>query len=129
MVVRMKLKEIFNVPRSQGSHVENGIVVSDGHNHSDLKVISLEAMNAYLGTESDEFFKTLEKVIQKITDECDLEASASMIKEREERAEIMEEQRKRVLNTMDKLATHADNLSAEIEATSPKKRGRPAKSI
>ncbi len=51
MPVRIKLRQLFNIPRSQGSLVEGNIVKSDGTTFKDLEAITVEKMQGYLGTE------------------------------------------------------------------------------
>ncbi len=51
MNVRLKLREIFKVPRSSHTLVEGNIVKSDGVTYEDLKAITVEKMTAYLGTD------------------------------------------------------------------------------
>ncbi len=80
MAVRAKLKEIFNIPKSQGSWVEGSIVRSDGHTYQDLQAITVEKMQIYLaliGTEGQEiesdfvtlFHACLNKIEQQIAEE------------------------------------------------------------
>lgn len=70
MPVRLHLKKVFGIPRSEGSNMVDGRVISDGHTHPDLARITPEAMEAYLGLERVEghipvfhelFAMTLEK--------------------------------------------------------------------
>lgn len=69
MPVRMRLKEIFNIPRSQGTVVQDNVVLSDGHTHPDLARITIEAMKGFTGSSETEFFTLFEKVIEKIESE------------------------------------------------------------
>lgn len=68
MEVRLKLKKIFNIPKSEGVNVVDGRVVSDGHTHPDLARISVPGMQSYLGsTSSDDFFALFEEVLHKVS--------------------------------------------------------------
>lgn len=69
--VKAKLKEIFNIPRSEGSRVDDNRLVSDGHTHRDLAVITIEAMEGYLELErlpdfKPDFFELFDSVLDKI---------------------------------------------------------------
>lgn len=63
MSVRMELKKIFNIPRSQGTLVEDNRVVSDGYTHPDLAHITIEQMQAFTGSTSDDFFNLFNEVL------------------------------------------------------------------
>ncbi len=71
MPVRIKLREIFGIPKSQGSLVEGGIVKSDGTTYEDLKAITVEKMQAYLGAGSptDDFVILFHATIEKIEEQ------------------------------------------------------------
>lgn len=67
--VRNKLKEVFGIPRSEGAFVQDNKVLSDGHNHRDLSVITMEKMQAYLGVgamPTDTFYGLFDQVIEKV---------------------------------------------------------------
>lgn len=66
--VKAQLKVAFGVPRSEGARVDDNKVISDGHNHNDLAVITLERMQDFLGfsQESDEFYETFDRVLDKL---------------------------------------------------------------
>jgi len=56
MEMRIKLRDVFKVPKSQGSWVENNEVRSDGHTHQDLQsAITVEAMQNYTGSKDTDF--------------------------------------------------------------------------
>lgn len=67
--VRQKLKYIFNIPRSEGTNVVDGRVVSDGHTHRDLAYITIPAMQEYVTSTSDDFLSLFEEVVTKIQTE------------------------------------------------------------
>lgn len=50
---RVKLAEIFQIPKSKGAMVEQqgegSVVRSDGHTHEDLQAITVEKMKTFLG--------------------------------------------------------------------------------
>ena len=49
--VRQVLIKTFGIPRSEGSQVMDGkVIVSDGHNHKDLAVITVGRLRAFIGT-------------------------------------------------------------------------------
>lgn len=49
--VRVHLAKVFDIPRSGISEVRDMTLVSDGHTNEDLKAITLEKMNEYIGSE------------------------------------------------------------------------------
>lgn len=66
---RMKLREVFHIPRSEGTIMQDNKVLSDGYNHRDLSVISIAAMQGYLGDTPDagvEFYALFDRVLDKI---------------------------------------------------------------
>lgn len=77
MPVRLRLKKIFSIPKSEGVNSIDGRVVSDGHTHPDLAHISLPAMEAYVGYTFDgDFFAAFETVLVKVEGEMAAEAEA-----------------------------------------------------
>ena len=65
MEIRVKLREIFSIPRSQGTILENNTVKSDGTTYQDLSVLTAEKMQEYIGGEGD-FHSLFLRVIEKI---------------------------------------------------------------
>lgn len=64
---RQALVQIFDIPRSSTSYVEDNRVISDGHTQADLdESITLEKIQAYLGSKDDNFYKLFGEVIKKI---------------------------------------------------------------
>ena len=68
MPIRLRLKSIFNIPRSSGSEVVNTTVLSDGHTHGDLAVITVEKMQQYLSSDEQDFYKLLVQVVDSFVD-------------------------------------------------------------
>lgn len=69
--VKAKLREVFSLKRSEGTNVVDGKVVSDGHTHPDLAVITPEAMETYLGLErlpdtTPDFYWLFDQVLDKV---------------------------------------------------------------
>lgn len=67
--VRLRLKEIFGIPRSEGTLVQDNKVVSDGYNHRDLSVVTIGAMQGYLKVTEGDFYQLFDAVITQIRDE------------------------------------------------------------
>lgn len=64
--IRLRLVKIFDIPRSAGTHVENGVVTTDGYTYQDLKGITVEKMNNFLGGPIElDYFTLLNAVIDK----------------------------------------------------------------
>lgn len=73
MPVRIKMREIFHIPKSKGSLVEGNVVKSDGTTYEDLKTITIPKMQEYLESiESDNFVELFNKCVEKI-EEADKE--------------------------------------------------------
>jgi hypothetical protein len=70
---RQKLINIFNIPKSEPTFISGGTssrVISDGHNHKDLAVITVDKMQKYLGNyELTDFFALFGQVLNRIADE------------------------------------------------------------
>lgn len=60
---RRQIADIFGVPRSGGTIVENGHVMSDGYLPQDLKLISLEVMQGWLKTDVSDFYRLFQEVV------------------------------------------------------------------
>ncbi len=69
MPIRVKLRQLFSVPRSKGTTMEGGVVKSDGTTYQDLQAITLEKMQQYLGNGDPNFGLLFDLVIQRLTDE------------------------------------------------------------
>lgn len=79
MEVRVRLRQVFSIPRSEGSRVVDNKVESDGTTYKDLGVVTIEAMRKYLGvpdTEATELdFKSLfEASVFKVKEELSPQA-------------------------------------------------------
>lgn len=74
--VRNRMAEIFKIPKSQGTFVEDGKVKSDGYTYEDLSAVTSEKMEDYLKSFMDEptpivatFGELFDLVISKIESE------------------------------------------------------------
>lgn len=67
--VRMRLREIFKVPRSEATSVMNSVLLSDGTTYGDLSVISVEAMQTFLGSKETDFKALYDQVLSTIFEE------------------------------------------------------------
>lgn len=65
MPVRLHLKKVFGIPRSEGTNVVDGRVVSDGHTHPDLAHITVPAMQAYVKSDEPDFYVLFSMVLTK----------------------------------------------------------------
>lgn len=65
--VKARLKEVFHIKRSEGTHMIDSRVLSDGHTHNDLLAISVAAMQEYTGEKKiTEFYALFEKVLAQV---------------------------------------------------------------
>ncbi len=73
---RLKLVEIFSIPRSTGSQMDmiggQGVIKSDGHTHQDLSVITVEKMQLFLNTDESDFLTLFQALIKKLEEEKEL---------------------------------------------------------
>ena len=68
--VRQRMREIFGIPRSEGSFIQDNIVKSDGHTYKDLSVITVGAMQAFLlDTNDNDFHSLFDRVIEVVSAE------------------------------------------------------------
>lgn len=67
--IKTKLIHAFGISRSEGTVIQDNKVVSDGHNHRDLAVITLDKMQEFLNcaTPDDEFYALFDQVVDKLT--------------------------------------------------------------
>lgn len=73
METRVKIREMFKVPKSEGAWVENGMVRSDGTTYKDLQAITPEKMQAFLGSEETDFVKLFHATTAKVQEDLDAE--------------------------------------------------------
>lgn len=69
MPVRLRMKEIFEIPRSTGTEIHNNVVFSDGHTHKDLANITIEKMQDFVGSSSEDFYELLNATTKKVMKE------------------------------------------------------------
>lgn len=77
--VKTRLKELFAIPRSAGTQVNDNVVTSDGYTHADLAHITIDKMLDYLGylppeeegelSKEVDFFNIFHDVLDKIDGE------------------------------------------------------------
>ncbi len=74
ITTRMKLVEVFKIPRTGGSHVQSGInggqVITDGYTHDDLATMTLERLQVFASSTEPDFFKVFEEVINKLPEDA-----------------------------------------------------------
>lgn len=119
--IRLRLQHMFRIPRSSGTEVMDGTVITDGHTHEDLKHISVDAMQAYIGSESRDFYSLFEATVGKVEAELEAEEEALRLQAEEERQKQVSNRKDAIMNTMANLAVQAENLSVEFKETAAKK--------
>ena len=67
--VRCKIRSLFSIPRSSSTVVNDGVLETDGTTNEDLKHLTIEKMQVYLGDTQTDFHKLFDKVIAKVNDE------------------------------------------------------------
>ncbi len=69
MKTRIKLREIFAIPKSKGALVEGNVVKSDGTTHEDLQAITIEKMQNYADMQLEtDFVQLFNACVEKITE-------------------------------------------------------------
>ncbi len=71
MDTRIKLREIFNIPKSQGVVLEDNVVKSDGTTYEDLQAVTVEAMQEFLSSTEQDFVELFHNVIGRLDDEVE----------------------------------------------------------
>ena len=69
MNIRLRMRDIFAIPRSEGSSVRDGQVTSDGHTYRDLFAVSLEKMQAFLSDGDKNYYSLFQKIINRLSSE------------------------------------------------------------
>jgi hypothetical protein len=64
--VRRQLVETFGIPRSQGTHIQDNDVISDGYTHEDLAHITVPVMQMYLNSKETDFFVLFHEVLDEL---------------------------------------------------------------
>ncbi len=67
--VRHRIRNVFHISKSSNTHVDDGILLSDGVTNEDLKSLTIAKMQSYLSDESDDFHRLFDKVVAKVNDE------------------------------------------------------------
>jgi hypothetical protein len=68
--IRTRMRNIFSIPMTGGSIVENDIVISDGTTNADLSVITQEKLEEFTKATGD-FYELVDKTIETIKGELD----------------------------------------------------------
>lgn len=121
--IRGKLREIFNIPKSTGAQILNKTVVSDGFTHQDLSVVTVEAMQAFLRSDVDDFWKLMEMTLKRVYEMRDTDLKVQIAEAKEEKEKLSESKAEALAD----LAREMESIAKSAEATFAKKRGRPRK--
>lgn len=76
----MKLKDLFGIPRSTGTVLQDNTVLSDGHTHADLSRITVEAMQEFVGKKEKDFYKLFDLTLIKLSQKPPESAVADEVK-------------------------------------------------
>jgi len=137
--IRLKLAEIFEIPKSKGAQVEvqgaHTIIQSDGYTHDDLQAITIQKMQELLNSRSTDFVLLFNAVIAKLEEDKELEVEPQpdpkeLILEEwvailnRLREQAVENQMEMELTLLVKRTFHYE--PQQVQAV-PAKRGRPKK--
>lgn len=64
--IKLKIIEIFKVPKSGYVHVVDGNIITDGYTEQDLSVLNVSTLKAHLKSKEDDIFKLLNTLIESI---------------------------------------------------------------
>lgn len=68
---RLKLVDIFDIPRSGNTEVEDNKIITDGYTHQDLAHITIEKMQGFLlDTVTDDYFGLFQRILDVINEEA-----------------------------------------------------------
>lgn len=126
MDVRLQLAETFGIHRSQGTHVQDNVVISDGYSHEDLARINVGTMQVYLNSKETDFFVLFNQVLDELPvlhSETELIPAATP----EVKVTIEVDGRKFTAAEIASMPKPDDTTTYMVAAEAPKKRGRPAK--
>lgn len=134
--IRLKLVKIFEIPRSSATHVNNGVLETDGHTYNDLKAITTEKMNNYLGGPIElDYFTLFNAVVIKAQEPEPESVELSPYLQQEQRIEAWrtiiegiksEAETKGLLVEFKKLINNYGTIQKRNESPAP--RGKKAKS-
>ncbi len=63
---RMKMSEIFSIPKSASTVVIDNQVVSDGYTEENLSVITADRLRDFTGLDTDDFYKLFYAAIDRV---------------------------------------------------------------
>lgn len=63
---RAQLKKIFEIVQSRGCVIDDNKIISDGCTDNDLKAITLEKLQSFLGTTQGDLFSLFSAVVNRI---------------------------------------------------------------
>jgi hypothetical protein len=110
LLVRLRLRRDLEIPRSGGNILDGQRLVSDGHTDENLATITIEKLQAYLGSEDDSFETLWEATVLKATQDIEAEEKA-------EESRLFAEKAKPVMLTPEQ----AEEYRKEFEARKNKK--------
>ncbi len=68
---RIRIRSIFNIPRSQHVHVDDGRIITDGTTAEDFLALTIEKMQTYLKSDVTDFHKLFDLVVARVQDEIE----------------------------------------------------------
>lgn len=67
--VRFRLRALFNIPRSSSTVVNDGVIETDGTTKEDFKHLTVEKMQKFVSSDSEDFHKLFDLTIAKVNDD------------------------------------------------------------
>lgn len=63
---RQKIAVMLEIPRTGQTHVEGNRVTQDGHTDKDLAHLTLEKLQAFMGSTSENFYELFHKLVANV---------------------------------------------------------------
>ncbi len=121
--IRVKLVEIFDIPRSGHTEVEDNKIITDGFTNTDLTAITIEKMQGYLlDTTEEDYFKLFNSVLDVIKNQLSEEDRASEILKAELKPQTVQIRGEGVINpdgSVETTKVEIINTKEEIKSNEP----------
>ena len=69
--VRYRIRALFDIPKSAGTIVNDGVIETDGTTKEDFKHLTIEKMQKFLQSDSTDFYKLFDLMVAKVNDDIE----------------------------------------------------------
>ncbi len=109
---RQAMRDAFNIPKSGGVEMQNGKIMSDGSNESDLKAVNVQSMQTFLDSTETSFENLYNLTIKKIDEMIEDHKAEAQAEEDKKNAVTRKET---VENMVDSLLETITNLPMDAQ--------------